>query len=301
MPDVLVFAALVPKLLGAKIVLDLHDPMPELMMTIFNAQPDSRTVTWMTRLERWSIAFSDVVITVNRACEKLFTARGARREKVRVVMNSPDENIFEFKPAQHRNAEPADEGRPFVIMYHGTLVERNGLDLAVEAVSRLKETLPRVQMRIYGARTPYLEQVMATVADRGLQDDVLYLGARRLEQLSEAIAECDVGVIPNKRSIFTEINTPTRIFEYLALGKAVVAPRAPGIEDYFDEDSLVYFDLGDAAQLTEALASVATHPDDALRVTQRGQAVYLEHSWSKEKARLLATVADLMTSGRKRL
>ena len=35
MPDVLVFAAIVPKLLGAKIILDLHDPMPELMQTIF--------------------------------------------------------------------------------------------------------------------------------------------------------------------------------------------------------------------------------------------------------------------------
>jgi hypothetical protein len=36
MPDVLVFSSLVPKLLGAKVVLDLHDPMPELMEAIFN-------------------------------------------------------------------------------------------------------------------------------------------------------------------------------------------------------------------------------------------------------------------------
>src|SRR5436853_565805 len=34
MPDILVFAALVPKICGAKVILDLHDPMPELMMTI---------------------------------------------------------------------------------------------------------------------------------------------------------------------------------------------------------------------------------------------------------------------------
>ena len=44
MPDVLVFGAIVPKLLGAKIILDLHDPMPELMQTIFKLPEDSFSV-----------------------------------------------------------------------------------------------------------------------------------------------------------------------------------------------------------------------------------------------------------------
>src|SRR5687767_9622407 len=44
MPDVLVLSALVPKLLGAKVILDLHDPMPELMMSIFGLRPDSLPV-----------------------------------------------------------------------------------------------------------------------------------------------------------------------------------------------------------------------------------------------------------------
>jgi glycosyltransferase involved in cell wall biosynthesis len=157
------------------------------------------------------------------------------------------------------------------------------------------EKVPNAQLRIYGARTPFLDQVMRDVALKQLQDRVAYLGPRRLEELSGAIAECDVGVIPNKRSIFTEINTPTRIFEYLALGKTVVAPRAPGIQDYFGDDALVYFDLGDAAQLADRLEWVATHAEEALQIAKRGQAVYLEHTWSREKARLLATAIELLT------
>jgi glycosyltransferase involved in cell wall biosynthesis len=118
-----------------------------------------------------------------------------------------------------------------------------------------------------------------------------------LEQLVQAIEECDVGVIPNKRSIFTEINTPTRIFEYLALGKPVVAPRAPGIQDYFSEDALVLFGLGDADDLAVKLTWVALHPSEALEITKRGQAVYLEHAWSKEREKLLRRTADLLSDG----
>ena len=297
MPDILVFAALVPKCLGAKVILDLHDPMPELMMTIFDLRRQSQAVRLMALIEKWSIAFADVVLTVNRACEKLFVSRSCVASKVSVVMNSPDERIFKYSPAQIRNRQLDEVNAPFIIMYHGTLVERNGVDLAVEALIKLRQSVPIAELRIYGPRTPFLEKVMLTVTEKGLEKAVHYLGPRRLEQLAEAIAECDVGVIPNKRSIFTEINTPTRIFEYLALGKPVVAPRAPGIQDYFSEDSLVLFELGNADDLALKLTWVALHPKEALEITNRAQAVYLDHSWSKEREKLLRRAAELLNNG----
>ena len=297
MPDVLVCAALVPKLLGAKVMLDLHDPMPELMMTIFNLRRESLGVRLIAWLEKWSIARADVVLTVNRACEKLFVSRSCSASKVCVVMNSPDENIFKYSPAQIAKRHSGGANAPFVIMYHGTLEDRNGVDIAVEALGKLRQMVPAAELRIYGHRTPFLDQVMSTVSDKGLEKAVQYLGPRRLEQLTEAITECSVGVIPNKRSIFTEINTPTRIFEYLALGKPVVAPRAPGILDYFREDSLVFFNLGEADDLALKLTWVAMNQKEALEVASRGQAVYLEHAWSKESEKLLRRTAGLLIDG----
>jgi glycosyltransferase involved in cell wall biosynthesis len=209
-------------------------------------------------------------------------------------MNSPDERIFKYSPAKMRNRQSDEVNAPFVIMYHGTLVERNGVDVAVEALGKLRQSVPAAELRIYGPQTPYLEQVMLTVSEKGLEKAVHYLGPRRLEQLVQAIAECNVGVIPNKRSIFTEINTPTRIFEYLALGKPVVAPRAPGIQDYFSEDSLVLFNLGEADDLALKLTWVALHPKEALEITNRGQAVYRSHAWQEEKTKLVNTVVKLL-------
>ena len=74
MPDILVVSALVPKLLGAKVILDQHDPMPELMTTIFNLDKHSFGVRLIKRLEKWSIARANLVITVNIACKRIFAS-----------------------------------------------------------------------------------------------------------------------------------------------------------------------------------------------------------------------------------
>ncbi len=296
MPDVLVFAALIPKLFGTKVILDLHDPMPELMMTIFNTGKESWAVKLMAFLEKQSIAFADMVLTVNRTCEELFALRSGGASKISVVMNTPNEQIFRYSPVKLDDAAVPRIGKPFVIMYHGTLVERNGLDLAVEALAQVRQSVPEAELRVYGPRTLYLDDVLQSLSAKGLEEAVVYLGPRTLEELAQAIAQCDVGVIPNKRSMFTEINTPTRIFEYLALGKPVVAPRANGIEAYFDKDSLVLFELGDADDLAMKLSWVATHPIEALETTKRGQAIYQQHVWSREKEKLLKLTAALVRS-----
>ena len=297
MPDILVLSSLVPKALGAKVILDLHDPMPELMTTIFNLDKNSLSVRIISRLEKWSMARADLVLTVNIACKRIFASRSCRPEKIGVVMNAPDEEIFPFRAAgSYPSANDAPTKR-FVIMYHGSLVERNGLDLAVDALALVREAVPAAELRIYGRKTPFLERVMGEARQKGLQDRVQYLGPRRLEDLVREIEDCDVGIIPNHRSAFAEINTPTRIFEYLALGKPVIAPRTPGIQDYFNPESLLFFESGNAEELAQKIEFVFSHPAEVAELARRGQEVYREHNWRIERLRLIDLVAALLGKG----
>jgi glycosyltransferase involved in cell wall biosynthesis len=300
MPDILVLSALVPKLLGAKVILDLHDPMPELMMTIFGLPTGSVQVQLLRRLEKASIAFADLALTVNIACKRLFVSRSCPAEKMHVVMNSPDDDIFRFRPARYENAAARAPGKPFVIMYHGSLVERNGLNLAVDALARVRATVPDARLRIYGSTTAFLERVMESVRAGGLALAVDYLGPMRIEDIAKAIEECDVGIIPNQRSLFTELNTPTRIFEYLAVGKPVIAPRAAGILDYFDDNSLIYFELGNSEDLARRIEHVFSCPREAFETVRRGQAVYRAHAWRREREAFVR-LADELLSGQGRL
>ena len=294
MPDILVLSALIPKALGAKVVLDLHDPMPELMKTIFHVSEENRSVQLMKRLEKWSIARTDLVVTVNLACKRIFSSRSCSPEKIAVVMNAPDGKIFPFREAAAEVRGSRDNTRAFVIMYHGSLVERNGLDVAIEALALVRKRVPNSELYVFGPSTAFLERMQALAREKGLQDYVRYLGPRKLEELVTEIEKCDLGVIPNHRNAFTDINTPTRMFEYLALGKPVIAPSTLGITDYFSKESLLFFEPGDAADLARQIEFAYFHPREISEIARRGQNVYREHTWDREKQTLLDRVSSIL-------
>ena len=298
MPDALVFAAAIAKLRGSKLVLDLHDPMPELMQTIFRLPAESWSVRALRTVEKKSIAFSDLVLTVNIACKNLYSARSCSRDKIRVVLNSPDDYIFRFRPTSLNGSNGQTTEKPYTILYHGSLVARNGLDLAVEALDAVRKAIPTIKLVVCGDRTPFLEKVMETVRERQLEKNVDYLGVQNLNGIVDAINACDLGVIPNHKNIFTEINTPTRIFEYLALGKPVIAPRTKAIQDYFADQELIFFELGNASDLARQIEYAYSHPEELVRTTQRGQRVYLDHTWTRERSQFLHAVGDLLEGTR---
>jgi glycosyltransferase involved in cell wall biosynthesis len=294
MPDVLVFAAAAAKVRGSKVILDLHDPMPELMETIFKLPPESLSVRALKTMEKRSIAFSDLVLTVNIACQNLYSARSCRRDKIRVVLNSPDDHIFRFRPANLNGSNGEMFAKGYSILYHGSLVARNGLDLAVKALETVRRSIPNVKLVVCGDRTPFLDTVMGLARERKLENNIDYLGVQNLNGIVAAISACDLGIIPNQKSIFTEINTPTRIFEYLALGKPVIAPRTRAIQDYFGDQDLLYFELGNAEDLARQIEYAFSHPKEVAEITQRGQGVYLDHTWTREKSQFLDAVGELV-------
>ncbi|HET9285399.1 MAG TPA: glycosyltransferase family 4 protein [Candidatus Angelobacter sp.] len=291
MPDVLVASALLSKMFGAKVILDLHDPMPELMMAIFRKDSESKSVRFLKFLEKWSVARADHLLVPDAACHRALAARTRADEKISVIMNSPDESLFSFVPAR---ARPLHGNKPFVAMYHGTLVERNGLQIAIDALARLRDRLPTAQLHIYGKATPFLERVMQSVRERALQNNVLHLGEKSLEQIAAAIDACDIGIVPNPRNAFTELNMPTRIFEYLARGKPVIAARTAGIQDYFNEESLLFFEAGSPDDLAKKIEFAVSSPMEVLAITGRGQQVYQTHTWKQESQALVRVVQKLL-------
>lgn len=291
MPDFLIFAAILPKLRGARLILDLHDPMPEVYQTIYKLREDSTMVRWLKRLEKWSISCADLVLTPNEAFRRLFCARSCPESKIRIVMNTPDEKIFRPEDPANRSGS----GKEFRVMYHGLIAQRHGLDTAIEALSKLTHVDASVVLDIFGGRNAYLEEILLKAKSRGLNGRVRYKGKRRIDDIPSAILEADLGVIPNCRTPFTEINFPTRIFEYLCLSKPVIVPRTKGIRDYFDEDQILFFEAENPEDLARVIAWVQKHPVQTGQIVARGKEVYARHRWCTERQTLLASVELLLS------
>jgi len=265
------------------------------MRTIFKLPEESFSVTMLKRLEKWSIRFADLVLTVNLACKKIYSSRSCEPRKIKVVINSPDDDVFRLQrtDAGKTNGKNGNGSKPFVILYHGSLVHRNGFDLAVNSLEKVRNAIPSVRLKVCGKQTTFFEEVMKSAQQRGLDGNVDYLGPCNLNQIVEAIEGCDLGIIPNHRNIFTEINTPTRIFEYLALEKPVIAPKTRGIQDYFGDNDLIFFELGDADDLARKIEFAYSHPVDVAETVKRGRVVYLSHTWSRERLALLNSIGEL--------
>lgn len=296
MPDFLVFSAGLAKLLGSRVVLDLHDPTPEVFITVYGLSPDNWLVRLLRIVEWLSISFADLVLTPNISFQNLFVSRSCPSNKIAIVMNSPLEEVFPLTEPAGKSASDGFAGFEFVLMFHGTLVERHGLHTAIEAVGRLRERIPGLRFHIYGEETAYLrEQVLPLIAKLGLEDRIQYFGEQPQEIIAEAVAACDLGLVPNLLTVFTEINLPTRIFEYLALGKPVIVPETQGIRDYFDTDNMLFFRGGDVESLAMQIRWVFEHPRQTQAIVRDGQKVYARHLWKEEERRLLGLVAGLVT------
>jgi glycosyltransferase involved in cell wall biosynthesis len=297
MPDFLVFSALVPRLRGAKIILDLHDPMPELYCGIYAVREKHFVYRMLCRIERWSIAFADKVLTPNISFKDLFTSRNGAADKVEIVMNSPRPTIFDAEKYETPVRAP---GQTFTLMYHGLLVERHGLDLAIDAMSRLNGEAPGLKLEIYGDRTEYVDRIVRQVDELKIGESVHFHGYKTQTEIAEAIVGIDLGVIPNRLNDFTNINFPTRIFEYLAMNKPVMVPRTKGVTDYFGEDEILFFQPGDIDDLAGKMAWAYNHPSELQAMMERGREVYRRNAWPAQERRLIGVADSLLNPARQR-
>jgi glycosyltransferase involved in cell wall biosynthesis len=295
MPDFLVFAAILPRILGAKVVLDLHDPMPELFNGIYGGSCSAVTLRLLRALEGWSIGFADLVLTPNNTFKEIFVARGSAPGKIQVVMNSPDEEFFHSRGCAVSPEVPSVD-RPFKIMYHGLLVERHGLNLAIRAIAEIRGRIPGLQLHLFGERTEFLDRILDLAKELGLEDCIFFHGFKSLREIAEAISTIDLGLIPNRLNEFTRINLPTRIFEYLALHKPVLVPRTEGIRDYFSDDEILFFEGDSAEDLVRQIDWIYSHPAEVAVVVEHGRKVYEAHRWSLEKFHFLGLIENLLES-----
>lgn len=291
MPDILVFSAIIPRIAGAKLILDLHDPMPEVYMTKYSIDASHPVIQLLIFLEKCSIRFSSLVLTPNVAFRNLFISRRCPDSKIHVVMNLPDESIFCAKNSRFDKSNQHDSNK-FVIMYHGTIVERHGLDTALFSINNVRKSIPGLEFHVYG-EGDFVNRFIELVDKLNLDNIVKYHGHVSQETIAASIESIDVGLIPNKKTPFTYINLPTRIFEYLCMGKPVIAPVTRGILDYFDEDSLHFFEPGNAESLENALLDVYSNLSKSRAVLERGISIYKKHRWEIEKQHFVKLVKNL--------
>ncbi len=291
MPDFLVLATWLPRLLGRPVIHDVHDLMPELYLEKFGADESRRLVRVLKLQERWAGRFASAVLTVEERLKDILSGRGIPREKIDVLMNLPDDRIFRQRTAR----PPKPAGAPFVIVYHGTLARRLGLDVAIDAVACAKTEIPNLELRIIGAgeeRGPLIER-----RDRlGLQDVVTFSdGFVPVETIPSLIDDADVGVVPLRISGGTDIMLPTKLLEYVTMGIPCIVPRTGTISRYFDDRMVQFCDAENPEALAAAMVLLYRDPQHRESLSaQANERFGKTYRWTEHKKVYTSLVARLL-------
>jgi glycosyltransferase involved in cell wall biosynthesis len=289
-PDALVFAAAIPRLLGARILLDLRECMPELFATRFKRAATHPLIRVLALLERASLRFAHLAVTPTEGLRDVFVGRGAPADKVAVVIDGADEMVFDPTMTPPR---PRERGR-FVLLSHGTVEESFGLDLAVRAVAALRDEIPGLRLEILGEGSQ-VENLRALAADLGVADRVhLSGGWIPLSDLAPAVARADAGIVTVRRDLYRELTLPNKLFEFVAMRRPVIASRTRAVLSHFGEDSLQLFESGDVDDLIRAIREL--HDDPALgeRLAARAAEVGEPYRWTHQSRRYLSVVEQLL-------
>jgi glycosyltransferase involved in cell wall biosynthesis len=292
LPDFLVFATLPLRLTGVPVILDMHEAMPEFFASRFRGPTG-----WLGRIlvaaqERAAVRFASAVVTVNEALGDRLTRLGVPSSKVTIIRNVP--SLARFDPREHPDRPFMADGSLRVI-YTGALSPIYELDVVLDGMgilARLQPTL-NVTLDLYGR--DFDEVPLRDQATRlGILDRVRFHGRIPIDAVPAAIAAGDVGLAPTRQTAFTDYSLSTKIFEYVAMGRPVIASKLPMVTRTFGGDVLTYMP-GDAEDLVRAMSSLIDDPAGRTARVARARDRLRNLSWESESARLIGLVDALGT------
>jgi glycosyltransferase involved in cell wall biosynthesis len=284
-----VFAAWYPKLTGARIILDIHDIVPEFYASKFGARRNSLAIYLLKAIERVSAAFADHVIISNHLWRDKYAVRNGLNGKCSVFINNVDSGIFRPRP-RTRN-----DGR-LIVIFPGGLQWHQGLDIAIRAFRKVKTQLPNAEFHIYGDGN-MRGDLLKLATGLGLSDAVRFFDPLPVRQVAEIMANADLGVVPKRADSFGNEAYSTKIMEFMSLGIPTVVSSTKIDRFYFDDSVVRFFESGNVDALSDAMLEIIRDRHLRRRMATNGLDYVARNNWDSRRPAYLDLV-DLLVSGR---
>jgi glycosyltransferase involved in cell wall biosynthesis len=286
MPDFLTLTSWWPRLWGTKVILDIHDMVPELYASKFKIGEDRAIIRALRHVEGFSARRADHVIISNHLWFDKFTARSASKDKCSVFVNHVDPAIF-FSRSRTRT-----DGK-FIIIFPGSLQWHQGLDLAIRAFGLIRDKLSNSEFHIYGDGNAK-KDLLRLVDELGLQNQVKFFGPKPLNEIAEIIANADLGVVPKRADGFGNEAYSTKIMEFMSQGVPVVLSRTKIDSFYFTDAEVRFFESGNVEAMADAILTVSRNQALRQAMIQNALEYVAKNSWAVKEAEYLNLVDSLV-------
>jgi glycosyltransferase involved in cell wall biosynthesis len=287
-PDFLVFAAWYPRLRGARLILDIHDVVPEFFASKFTQPLNSWRIRALLLMERWSARFAHHVIIANHLWLRSYTTRSCPPAKCSVFINNANADLFHPQPRIRQ------DGR-LIVMFPGGMQWHQGLDIGLRAFQKITAEFPTAEFHIYGDGN-MKPQLVALAAELGLNGKVRFFDPVRVQEIARVMADADLGVVPKRADSFGNEAYSTKIMEFMFLGVPVVVSETKIDRYYFNDQVVKFFASGNHDAMAAAMSEVLRDRVNREEMVARAREYAYANSWETRKADYLKLVDDLCSA-----
>jgi glycosyltransferase involved in cell wall biosynthesis len=239
------------RLFSLPLILEVNAPLAE-ERAKFGGLALPRIARWSEKLA-WRAA--DYVLPVTGVLGDLIESAGARASQILVTSNGIDVDQFSFPHSPDRSLLPSSFGAGPVLGFVGYVRAWHGLPQIVELLAR-DPVLSKANLLIVGDG-PGVPDIVRRAGELGVAGRVCVTGIVGREALAPYISLFDIALQPE----VTPYASPLKLFEYMALSRAIVAPNAPNIREILtDGTDALLFEPNDPASLAQAIRGLAADP-----------------------------------------
>lgn len=275
-PDFEIFATLLPKLMGARVILDIHDLVPEFYGNKFNVTPDSLIVKALLFIERICCAFADHVIIANDIWSEKICKRSVGVKKCTPIINYPNLNVFSSLKSQKNSPDK------FLLIYPGSLNRHQGLDIAIRAMSIVKEKIPCVRLHIYGDG-PEKINLRAQIKEMQLDSIVELHDPVSLSAIADCMASSHVGIVPKRSDSFGNEAFSTKVMEFMAMRLPVIVSDTKIDQFYFNDSLVMFFKAEDERDLAEKIITLYHNQNLRQQLIDNGLQFIKSNNWERKE------------------
>ncbi len=288
-PDFLVFTALLPRLRGVPVILDIRDILPEFYASKFGVSEKSIGFRLLCFAERLCARFASHVIIANHTWRERLLSRSVKPGQCTLVLNLPDRSIF------MRSTEKKDSKRGFLLLYHGTLNRHQGLDVAVRAFAKIKDLAKETDFHIYGDG-PSKQELRTLIEQLRLENRVALHERRPLWEISKIVETANLGIVPKRKDNFGNEAFSTKILEFMAMGVPVIVSDTEVDRHYFDDSIVRFFRAEDEDDLARCMLDLIQHPEKRSALIEGATEFVSQNDWAHKKQEYLTLVDGLLPS-----
>jgi len=290
MPDILILAGLIPKWMGAKLILDIHDPMTELYASTSRLGKNRWVLSILNWQQRFSCRLADRVISVNESMRENLERKGIQQEKIFILHNFPD---TKYLPIKNDISSWPRHSDGLSLLYAGTITEHYRLDIAIKALSLASKHLPWIKLRILGDGNDLI-RVLRLANDLGVMDYIEHANPVGIDKLKDIMKDNDIGISCHQGGLFGDLQFTGKILDYLTQGLAVISSRTRTLVRYIPEEAVFYFDPESAEDMAKKIIKMWNSPDLVRKKMKYAKKLLPHYTWQKERYKLISFYQGLI-------